>query len=567
MSELPASELPKVLIIGLDALTPRLVEKWVAEDRLPNIGRFLAEGAWGTMKSVPNRNSAPAWSTMVTGLNPGKHGIFWFTEDDPENYQYKFINGSYRRGKAFWRVLSEEGQRVGVMNVPVSFPAEEVNGVFVAGVDSPSADDPRFTHPPELRKEVIEAAGGEYYVYPALARYVVAGQPDEGLDRLHRSIDKRAAVAEHLMARAPWDTFMAVFTESDVVKHFFWRQMEDPLDGDSPRHQNAIRDTYEHLDRVVGRLVDLAGPDTMVVLVSDHGARQEDGLARTLPNWLEQLGLLAYKTEAGRMSSRSLLYSSISKAFRKLERTLSPEVKHKLSRRLPWLRRRVEVMMSFAKIDWSATRAYTDGKRPEIWINLEGRQSQGIVSPGDYEAVRDQIIASLTSATCNRTGKPLVRRVLRREEVYSGPFVDRSPDLIVEWMDEGSCLDIRYPDGSSFKLEKQHLPDDPFDHLVNGGHDSFGIVGFLGQGVKPTRLENAQIADFAPTILWLRDAPIPTDVDGVVLKDAFSDELWASRPVRMGGQGVLPDGDERTGFSKEEEQEVRERLQALGYVE
>ncbi|CAN5582419.1 hypothetical protein BH18ACT16_BH18ACT16_02430 [soil metagenome] len=244
MSESPTSELPKVLIIGLDALTPRLVEKWVAEDRLPNIGRFLAEGAWGTMKSVPNRNSAPAWSTMVTGLNPGKHGIFWFTEDDPENYQYKFINGSYRRGKAFWQVLSEEGQRVGVMNVPVSFPAEEVNGVFVAGVDSPSADDPRFTHPPELRKEVIAAAGGEYYVYPALARYVVAGQPDEGLDRLHRSIDKRAAVAEHLMTRAPWDTFMAVFTESDVVKHFFWRHMEDPLEGDSPRHQNAIRDTY-----------------------------------------------------------------------------------------------------------------------------------------------------------------------------------------------------------------------------------------------------------------------------------------------------------------------------------
>ena len=148
--------------------------------------------------------------------------------------------------------------------------------------------------------------------------------------------------------------------------------------------------------------------------------------------------------------------------------------------------------MSFAKIDWSATRAYTDGKRPEIWINLEGRQSQGIVSPGDYEAVRDQIIASLTSATCGRTGKPLVRRVLRREEVYSGPFVDRSPDLIVEWMDEGSCLDIRYPDGSGFTLVKQHLPDDPFDHLVNGGHDSFGIVGFLGQGVKPTRLENAR---------------------------------------------------------------------------
>ena len=561
------SDLPKVLIIGLDALTPRLVEKWVAEDRLPNIGRFLKEGAWGAMKSVPNRNSAPAWSTMVTGLNPGKHGIYWFTEDDPENYEYRFINGSYRRGKAFWNVLSEEGQRVSVMNVPVSFPAEEVNGFFVAGVDSPSADDPRFTHPSELRKEVVEAAGGEYYVYPALARYVVGGQPDEGLDRLHRSIDKRAAVAEHLMAKEPWDTFMVVFTESDVVKHFFWRHMEEPADGDPPAHRNAIRDTYEHLDRVVGELIERAGPDTVTVLVSDHGARQEDGLARTLPSWLEQLGLLSYKATSGRMTARSLVFNAVSKVFRRLERTLSPEYKHKLSRRMPWLRRRVEVMMSFAKIDWSATRAYTDGKRPEIWINLEGRQSQGIVAPADYEAVRVQIIDSLTSAVCDRTGRPLVRRVLRREEAYSGPHVNRSPDLIVEWMDEPSCLDIRYPDGVTHRLVKQHLPDDPFDHLVNGGHDSYGIVAFLGAGISPTRLEGAQIADFAPTILWLRDAPIPSDADGVVLKDAFDDELWASRQMRQGGSGTLTEGTDRTGFSKEEEEEVRERLKALGYVE
>jgi len=558
---------PKVLVIGLDALTPRLVEKWVAEDRLPNIGRVMAEGAWGPMESVPNRNSAPAWSTMVTGLNPGKHGIYWFTEDDPKNYAYKFINGSYRRGKAFWRVLSEEGQNVGVINVPLSFPAEDVNGVFVSGVDSPSADDPRFTHPSDLRHEVKRAAGGEYYVYPALARYVVGGEADEGLRRLHSSIDKRAAVAEHLMTTKPWDTFMVVFTESDVVQHFFWRHMDEPADGDPANHVDAIRDTYEHLDAVVGDLMKAVGPDTLVMLVSDHGARQEDGLARTLPSWLQHLGLLTYKTEGGKANVRSLAYSAVTRAFRKLDKTLPPEVKHKLSRRIPWLRRRVENMMSFGKLDWSKTIAYTDGKRPEIWINLKGRQSQGIVEPKDYDEVCGQIIERLTSGQCSRTGKPLVRKVLRRDEIYSGPFVDRSPDLIVQWMDEGSCLDIDYPDGTSFKLLKQHLPDDPFDHLVNGGHDPYGIVALLGPGVKPGRLEGAQIADVAPTVLYLRDAPIPSDTDGKVLEDALSSDLLGSRQVRKGGQGSLSDEDDRTGYSSEEEQEVRERLQALGYVE
>lgn len=558
---------PKVLVIGLDALTPRLVEKWVAEDRLPNIGRFLSQGAWGQMESVPNRNSAPAWSTMVTGLNPGKHGIYWFTEDDPKNYAYKFINGSYRRGKAFWRVLSEEGQKVGVINVPLSFPAEDVNGVFVSGVDSPSADDPRFTHPSDLRHEVKRAAGGEYYVYPALARYVIGGETDEGLRRLHSSIDKRAAVAEHLMTTKPWDTFMVVFTESDVVQHFFWRHMDEPAEGDPANHTDAIRDTYEHLDEVVGNLMKVVGPDTLVMLVSDHGARQEDGLARTLPSWLQQLGLLTYKTERGKANPRTLAYSSMSQAFRKLDKTLPPEVKHKLSRRLPWLRRRVETMMSFAKLDWSKTIAYTDGKRPEIWINLKGRQSQGIVNPEDYDDICRQVIERLTTGQCTKTGKPLVRRVLRREEIYTGPFVDRSPDLIVQWMDEGSCLDIGYPDGTGFKLLKQHLPDDPFDHLVNGGHDPYGIVALLGPGVKPGRVEGAQIADVAPTVLYLRDAPIPSDTDGKVLEDALSPDLLGSREARSGGHATLPEDDDRTGYSSEEEQEVRERLQALGYVE
>jgi predicted AlkP superfamily phosphohydrolase/phosphomutase len=560
------SDKPKVLIVGLDALTPRLVEKWVAEDRLPNIGHFLSAGAWGPMNSVPNRNSAPAWSTMVTGLNPGKHGVYWFTEDKPETYEYGFINGSFRRGKAFWRVLSEEGQRVGVINVPLTFPAEEVNGVFVSGLDSPSAEDPRFTHPSELRHEVVEAAGGEYYVYPALARFVVAGQADEGLDRLHRSIDKRAAVAKHLMSTRDWDTFMVVFTESDVVQHFFWRHMEDPAPDDPARQRDAIRDTYEHLDRVVGELAGQVDEDTVVVLVSDHGARHEEGLARTLPNWLGQLGLLNLRREKSRVSARSMLVSGMAKTFRRLEKTLSPEAKHKLSRRLPWLRRRVEVMMSFSKVDWSRTKAYTDGKRPEIWINLRGRQAQGIVAPEDYEAVRQEIIDRLTSAVCVKTNQPLVRRVLRREEAYSGPYVDRSPDLVVEFMDEGACFDIRYPNGTSHRLQKQHLPDDPFDHLVNGGHDQYGIVALRGPGVRPGRLEDVQIADVAPTVLFLRDAAIPSDVDGKVLEAAFDADFVASRRRRLGAEATMRPED-GAGYSEEEEAEIRERLRSLGYVE
>ncbi|MBA3653834.1 MAG: alkaline phosphatase family protein [Actinobacteria bacterium] len=555
---------PKVLIIGLDAATPRLVEKWVSEGRLPTIAKFLADGAFGPLRSVPNRNSAPAWSTMVTGTNPGKHGIFWFTEDNPETYDYKFVNGSFRRTKAFWRVLSDEGQRVGIVNVPLSFPAEDVNGVFVGGLDSPSPDDPRFTHPPELRHEVVKAAGGEYFVHPGLAKFVIAGQADEGLERLHRSIDKRAAVSKHLMANHEWDAFMVVFTETDVVQHFFWKQMEDPDPGTPEHHQTAVRDTYEHCDRVAADLIEAAGPDTLVIVVSDHGARFDDGLARAIPSWLEQLGLLAYKEEKANRNAKAVVQGAIAKTFRQLDKRLSPEAKHRLARRFPWARSRVEVMMSYAKVDWSRTLAYTDGKRPEIWINLKGRQNQGIVDPADYDKVRQQIIDAIEPALNAKTGEPLCRKVWKREDAYSGPYVERSPDLIIEWLDAGPCLDVKQADGRVFKLEKHHLPDDPFDRLLNGGHDQFGIVGLLGPGVRPGRIDGAEIADIGPTILYVRDAPIPEDVDGKVLTSA----LTFDRGAKQGDSAQAPPtsaGD--TQYSADEEAEIHERLQALGYVE
>jgi predicted AlkP superfamily phosphohydrolase/phosphomutase len=316
----------------------------------------------------------------------------------------------------------------------------------------------------------------------------------------------------------------------------------------------------------VGELVELVGDDTTVILVSDHGARYDDGLARALPSWLEHLGMLTYRGGAQRTSVRSLAIKAAAGLFHLLDRRLPSDVKHKLSARLPWARRRFEVMMSFAKLDWSRTKAYTDGVRPEIWINLRGRQPEGIVAPEEYESVRSEIIDKLQTAVCARTGLPLVKRVSRREDVYSGPFVERSPDLVVEWVDDNACLDIRYPDGTSYELRKQHRPDDPYDEFLNGGHDQFGIVALGGPHVRTGRLEGVEIADIAPTVLYLRDAPIPSDVDGAVLRNAFDPELLNARAATTGGSAVM-EGDGDRAYSDEEEAEVRERLQALGYVE
>lgn len=502
---------------------------------------------------------------MVTGLNPGKHGIFWFTEDDPTTYGYRFLNGSYRRGKAMWRVLSDEGRRVCVVNVPMTFPAEDVNGVLVAGLDAPDVDDPRFTYPPEAGNEIRDVTKGEYLIHSGTASFADPARVDEGIERLHQSIDARLATAKHFMRTREWDFFMVVFTESDVVQHYFWRHMESPPPDEPEHRRRAIRDVYEHLDRATAELMASAEGDPLVVVVSDHGARGDPGLAGALQDWLAHLGHLSYATGTTAGGIKRAVVPLLSRIYRQLDKQLSIKAKHRLAQLLPRLRAGVETKLSYGRIDWSKTVAYSDGKRPEIWINLKGRQPQGVVEPDAYDELRKQIAHELTSARCAHTGEPLVRRVVTREEAYEGPYVERSPDLIVEWVDTGACLDVIYPGGRRFTLRTSLVQGDTSDRLVNGGHSQTGVVGLLGPGAQKVSIDDADIADIAPTILFALGAPIPEDVDGKVLTAALDPEL-AARAARTtsGSEPFAPGG---AGYSAEEEAEVRERLQALGYVE
>lgn len=553
----------KVLIVGLDALTPRLVDVWIDEGRLPNLARFRNDGAWGSLNSVPNRNSAAAWSTMVTGLNPGKHGLYWFTEDEPETYTYRFVNASDRRGRTLWRLLSDNGKRVAVVNVPMTYPAEKVNGVLAAGLDAPGIDAPGFTDPPDFAGRLMKLAGGEYLIHTGVNLLTDPERKDEGLARLHRSIDARTKAAETLLKQDEWDFGMIVFTESDVVQHYFFREMEEGEAGRDARYKDAIRDVYEHLDATLGTLIEAAGPEALVVVVSDHGARRDEGLARAIPDWLRQLGHLSYRARS-KKTARSVALKLAARTYRFLDKRLSTEVKHRLSERFPGLRRKVETTMSFSSIDWSRTRAYTDGKRPEIWINLEGRQGHGIVSEESYEETRDTIIEQLMEARCEATGKRVVNRAWRRDDCYHGPFVERSPDIVVEWADEGTCLDLIYPDGRRLQLDPGHLQDAAMDGL-SGGHSQHGIVGLLGPGVRNHPLENAQIGDVTPTVLFALDQPIPEDIDGSILLEAFDEDIRGRKP--RSGQGSDLDKGTSSGYSDKEEEEIRAHLKALGYVE
>lgn len=410
----------RILLIGMDAATLDLVQPWVEQGLLPNIARFFTAGAAGPMRSVPNQCSAAAWPSMYTGLNPGKHGLYWFSMDKPGSYEQVYINASYRHGRSLFRMLSDASKHVGAINVPITYPAEEVNGFIIAGIDAPGVDAPGFTFPPDLYAELRRNVG-EYIIEPGIPSLFKMGRIDEAVERLHQAIDYRYAYTRYLMQTRPWDFLMVVFRCTDPAQHFFWKYMRP--DGfqvspeDVQRYSTVILDVYRQLDEVVGELMALAGLGTAVFLASDHGANRCDKRESMLPYWLEHLGLMQRSSSVagGRGWLRTALWNTLGFAYKQLDKRTTRDLKLKLATRFPRLRRRVEAQMYYRGVDWARTRAYCDGKRSDIWINLRGRQPQGIVEPGaEYEALRDQIIQALTGPRDPQTGEPFVRAVYRR---------------------------------------------------------------------------------------------------------------------------------------------------------
>jgi len=564
---------PRLLIVGLDGATFDLIRPWVEEGRLPTIARLLEEGVSAPLLSVPNMNSAPAWSSFATGLNPGKHGIFYFDELIPGTYTKRYLNGSFRHGAPFWRLLSQAGYRVGVINVPMTYPAEEVNGYMLAGLDTPAPGSPAFSYPRHLAAE-LQAQVGDYIIEPGVPGYIKAGRRDRARERIFEALEKRLAYALHLAQTFPTDVMVVVFTATDAVQHFFWKDMDPQHPEHDPDEAATYGDTilqvYQRLDRAVARLVD-AMPEATVMLMSDHGGGFNQRGAEFLNPWLAEQNLLQFAapgataTDGPGSRARNAVSSTLRWGYRWVDSHFSREAKQRLARLLPGLRGRVEGSMTFQGIDWGHTRAYAFGARDDLWINLRGREPRGTVEPGEeYEALRDLLIQRLKESRDPLRDEPVVEWAVRREEAYTGPFVERAPDVLIQWRTDFVLSGLYLPQEGKPKPQ----PPTPKPSLNNGGHRPHGILIMAGEGVRRGLiLPEAQLIDLAPTILHLFGVPVPQEMDGRVLQEAF---VPGGEPGQRDVQRSDSAGGEPTGgaeYSDEEARLIEERLRGLGYID
>ncbi|RPI55751.1 MAG: phosphodiesterase [Chloroflexi bacterium] len=453
----------KVFVIGIDCGEPSLVfERW--RDRLPNLGRLMEAGTYGELTSTIPAITVPAWASMLSSKDPGQLGFYGFRNRADYSYERMTI-ASARSIKVprAWNLISAAGRKVVVVGVPQTYPVEPVNGALISSFLTPSTQS-QYTYPPELKAEIEALLDGEYMFDVPQFR---TENKDHLLEQIYQMAERQHTVVKHLMTSVPWDFFMHVDMGVDRVHHGFWKFFDPrhPKHEPGNPYENAIRDYYVHLDAQIGERLALLDEDTAVLVVSDHGAKPMVG-GICFNEWLKQEGYLVLEHQPAGI-----------------------------------------VPLEKCEVDWSRTRAWgSGGYYARLFLNVKGREPEGIIEPEDYERVRDELVERIAAIT-DPDGNGIGSVAYKPEEIYA-QVNNIAPDLIVyfgnlSWRSLGSL-----GTGSVHTFENDTGPDDA-NHAQEGLYIYYNPQR-ASQGPGPRR----QLMDVAPTLLDLVGVDVPQDMRG-----------------------------------------------------
>jgi predicted AlkP superfamily phosphohydrolase/phosphomutase len=559
MQDLNTSSPSPVVVFGLDGATWEIAQPLIEAGRMPNLARLVAQGVAGSLASTVPPISAAAWTTFLTGQNPGRHGVYQFRKMDMRQYggyRDEFATSQDYVGRSFLELAGQRGRRVAAIGVPMTYPPFPVNGFLVSGFPRPFG--PRaHAYPPAK----AEALGRWDEVQDSFNFSLSAAKTVETSDYWVR---KYTDIALQALAEERFDLFLVVWNSTDNIPHLFWKYTDPRFPAydaaGAPQFGDVINHQYEVADGEIGRLL-AALPDleqTTILVMSDHGMGPYPHRQVHFGAWLAQGGFLTAKK--GAASQPSL----VGQAVRQVRRRLSRQWMERLRSRMPAdLRADLYArQMNLDQIDWSATEAYRLKVFPSvegIVLNVRGRQPQGIVESGAaYETLRDRLLSELADLLDPETGQPIVARASRREDLFEGPYVDDIPDILLE-------LHPAYTGGSA--LQGSLVTALSLDELsaYSGSHSPEGLFVFNGPAVRRGhRLEGAHIQDLAPTLMHIMGLPVASWMDGRVLASVF--EPAAARPVAYAEYDLLAPDPSSVGLTVEEEDAIRAQLAGLGYL-
>ncbi|MCF6158091.1 MAG: phosphodiesterase [wastewater metagenome] len=455
----------RVFVLGLDSVPPELLfDRWL--NQLPHIKQLVSQSVYGGMKSTIPAITCPAWMSMMTSANPGRLGLYGFR--NRTNYDYNglfFANSRTIHIDTIWNILSRIGKKVVVIGVPMTYPPQPVNGCMITCFMTP---DPgcEYTYPPELKPEVEYIAKG--YIFDV--EEFRSDNKDPILKTIYDMTEKRFRLARHFIRSKDWDFFMMVEMGPDRIHHAFWKYFDESHPHYIPgsKYQNAILDYYKYLDTEIGNMLNLLDEHTMVLIVSDHGAKKMMG-GICINEWLIQNGYL-----------RLLQYPREVTPFNKLI------------------------------VDWEHTKVWGEGGYyGRIFMNVKGREPKGTIAKQHYEHFRNELIEGLEDLR-DENGKNINTRAFKPEEIYS-TCNGIPPDLIVYYGDLSWRSLGTVGNRSIWAGGNDIGPDD-------ANHSQYGIYIMKGgHTCRTIRKKDITIYDIAPTILDYMGVKTPEDMEGKVI--------------------------------------------------
>ncbi len=455
----------KVFVLGLDSIPPELLfDRWL--DQLPNIKRLISNSIYGEMKSTIPAITCPAWVSMMTSANPGRLGLYGFRNRSSYDYEgLSFANSNTIHQDTVWEILSKIGKKVVVVGVPMTYPPKPVNGCMVTCFMTPDTKCD-YTYPHELKTEVESVSNG-YILDVGEFR---SDNKDPILKTIYDMTEKRFRLTRHFIRSKEWDFFMVVEMGTDRIHHAFWKYFDEghPKYIPGSQYQNAILNYYKYLDEEIGDTLKLLSDDTLILIVSDHGAKKMVG-GICINEWLIQNGYM-----------KLVQYPSETTQFNKLI------------------------------VDWENTMVWGEGGYyGRIFMNVKDREPRGIIAPQHYEHFRNELRRKLEDLR-DEHGRNINTKVFKPEDIYT-ECNGIPPDLIVYygdlfWRSIGSV-----GNRTIWASENDTGPDD-------ANHSQYGI--FIMRNNKSQygeRREGVTLYDVAPTILNYMGVKVPEDMEGKAL--------------------------------------------------
>lgn len=458
----------KIVVLGIDGLNSELVKKWSEE--LPSFSKMQAEGIWGSLKSPIPPNPVVSWISAQTSTNPGQFG-FWdqIYRDEMTYGSWKKVDSTKIKPMPLYKFLSfKRAKKVAIINVPFSWPAPEIPGGYAIANSNPPDEIERFTWPKSLRNEINDVVG-EYLIDTSTHdAELFTMEKEHALDRLYKIDEQRFTLLNHFIKNKQCDYIFCVITACDRILRLFY-QFPDKYNEDD------VKNIIKYIDKQVGHLQSNLDDDTALLIHSVNNLQKSEGCFN-LNEWLIEQKYLVLQE-----------YPNNPTNFDKV------------------------------KVDWGKTKAWAIGCDGQIYLNMEGREAEGIISSSQYESVIKELREKLSKLTY-KDGSPIKIRLLNRDDIHSGPLTQFGPDLFLLISNGRLSISdmVGYGKGCIYNNEANC-------NKVNYGINGYFIIA--GPGVTPEgEKKNVSVMDIAPTILAIMGEKTPNYMEGKSLVSIVASE-------------------------------------------